>query len=569
LERRDEVLQAVRQWDDVSVLIVGAGINGAGLFRELALQGIDVLLVDKSDFCAGASAAPSRMIHGGLRYLENGELRLVTESLRERNRLLENAPHYVRPLPTTIPIFHWFSGLRPAVGKLLGLQTGAHERSALLIKIGLTLYDLVVRHRLLPRHHFTSRRRALEGRPYLNRDIRCTATYYDAWISYPERLCLELIQDAEAVHPKAKALNHVSLVEGGHDHVVLRDEMLGETFTLRPHILVNATGAWIDVTHEALHFNTHLIGGTKGSHVMLDNAELLAAMQGEMLFYENADKRVCIMFPFMGKVLAGSTDIRVEHPEAAGTTEEDIEYLLNSVRQVFPQIPLRREDVVFHFCGVRPLPYQNADTTGKISRDHSIHVIEPDANNAYLIMALIGGKWTTFRAFAEQAANQILPRLGVTRRLQSHNLPIGGGKQFPAAPAAREAWLERLHHKTGLSESRLTALLDRYGTQGERIADFLLAAPDSPLQHYPAYTRREIEYLILHERVTRLDDLVLRRTLFALLGELTAPLLYELADIAALVCGWSDAAKREEIERLQTLLEIRHGVHRFDTQGAD
>lgn len=564
MERRDEVLQAIRQWGDVSVLIVGAGINGAGLFRELALQGIDVLLIDKSDFCAGASSAPSRMIHGGLRYLENGELRLVAESLRERNRLLENAPHYVRPLPTTIPIFHWFSGLLPAIGKLLGLQSGSYERSAFLIKIGLVIYDLLVGHRQLPRHSFTSRKQALEQRPWLNPDICCTATYFDAWISYPERLCLELIQDAEAIYPKAKAINHVSLIEGHSECVVLRDEIDGETFTLRPQILINATGAWIDVTHESLHFNTCLIGGTKGSHIILDNSDLLTAMRGEMLFYENVDNRVCIMFPFIGKVLAGSTDIRVHHPEQAMTTEEDIEYLLNSIRQVFPQIPLQRDDVVFHFCGVRPLPYQKTDTTGKISRDHRIHIIEPSENNTYPIMALIGGKWTTFRAFAEQATDQILPRLGKKRRLHSQHLQIGGGKQFPTTPATREAWLERLQHKTGLSKPRLNLLLDRYGTQAEAVADFLLDAPDLPLTHHATYTHREIEYLIRNERVTRLDDLVLRRTLLALVGELTTPLLNELADITALVCGWSEATKIQEIKQLQQLLETRHGVHWFD-----
>src|SRR5208283_3256602 len=131
----------LREHPEVSVLIVGGGINGIGLLRELALQGIDALLVDKADFCAGTSAAMTRVIHGGLRYLENAEFHLVKESLRERNRLLRNAPHYVKPLPTTIPIFSWTSGMVPAIRNLLGWPAKPGNRGALLIKTGLTLYD--------------------------------------------------------------------------------------------------------------------------------------------------------------------------------------------------------------------------------------------------------------------------------------------------------------------------------------------------------------------------------------------------------------------------------------------
>ena len=139
---RQELLEATRQQPDVPVLIIGAGINGIGVFREMALNGVDVLLVDRGDFSAGASAASSHMAHGGLRYLENGEFRLVKEALTERNRLLQNAPHYVKPLPTTIPIFKWFSGMFNAPLKFLRLLDRPSERGALIIKAGLTMYDI-------------------------------------------------------------------------------------------------------------------------------------------------------------------------------------------------------------------------------------------------------------------------------------------------------------------------------------------------------------------------------------------------------------------------------------------
>ena len=301
----------------VSVLIAGGGINGIGLLRELALQGIDVLLVDKSDFCAGTSAAMTRVIHGGLRYLENAEFRLVRESLRERNRLLRNAPHYVKPLPTTIPIFSWTSGMVPAIRNLLGWPAKPGNRGALLIKTGLTLYDLLAgRKSPLPRHRFRFRRAALALRPALNPEVICTATYYDAKITYPERLCLELVQDAEAAFPGARALNYVRLQSAAGDAVVLRDEVSGETCEVRPRIVVNATGAWIDFTNRGLGRESRFIGGTKGSHIVLDHPELVAATGDEMIYFVNRDGRICIFYAVYGKIIAGATDIPTEDPEA-------------------------------------------------------------------------------------------------------------------------------------------------------------------------------------------------------------------------------------------------------------
>lgn len=564
---REETIEKIRRTQEVSVLIVGGGINGAGLFRELALQGIDVLLVDKSDFCAGASSAPSRMIHGGLRYLENGEFRLVRESLKERNLLLENAPHYVKPLPTTVPIFSWLSGLMPAVAKFLHLSTKPTNRGAVMIKVGLWLYDFLTRHhRVLPRHFFTSRDKSLALRPLLNADAVCTATYYDAWISYPERLCLELIQDAEAANPHAHALNYVALEKGDQNTVMLRDELTSDLLTIQPRLLVNATGAWIDLTNQSLQHETAFIGGTKGSHLIIDNPQLFDAMQGEMLYYENFDNRVCIMFPLLGKVLAGSTDIRINHPSEGVTTEEDIQYILESIRQVFPSIQVKPSEIIFHFCGIRPLPNQQKDMTGQISRDHSCLVIEPNERIHFPVYSLIGGKWTTFRAFAEQVADQVLTYLNQPRRVMTHHLPIGGGKNFPQAREQALEWHSALEGKTGISSARLHVLLDRYGTQAEQVAVFVSNGPDKPLEHNPGYSRREIEFLVRQERIVHLDDLLLRRTTLALQGELTAALLKELASITAAIRGWSKAEMQREIERARKVLRENHSVHLSDDE---
>jgi glycerol-3-phosphate dehydrogenase len=540
---------ALRDHPDVSVLIVGGGINGIGLFRELALQGIDVLLVDKSDFCAGTSAAMTRVIHGGLRYLENAEFRLVRESLRERNRLLRNAPHYVKPLATTIPIFNWTSGMVPAIRNLLGWPTKPGNRGALLIKAGLTLYDsLAGRKSPMPRHRFRSRRAALALRPALNPEVICTATYYDAQITYSERLCLELVQDAEAACPQVHALNYVRVQSAAGRVVVLRDEVSGETSEVRPRMVVNATGPWIDFTNRGLGRHSSFIGGTKGSHIVLDHPELAAATGDEMIYFVNRDGRICIFYSIQGKIIAGATDIPTEDPEAV-CDDAEVDYILDAMRLAFPSIRMERSQVVFRFCGVRPLPRSDALTPGQISRDHSYPVLPPGNGIDFPIYSLVGGKWTTFRALAEQVADEILRALERPRVRGSADLPIGGGKGYPRMPRC-----------TGLHQERLATLLDRYGTGADQVAAYLQAGQDTPLTYHTGYSRREIEFIARNERVIHLDDLVLRRTLMGLLGEVNRPLLEELATIVLPALQRSPQDAAAEVERTIQLLEKVHGV---------
>ena len=534
---------------NISVLIVGGGINGIGLLAELALQGIDVLLVDKSDFCAGTSSAMTRIIHGGLRYLENAEFRLVRESLRERNRLLKNAPHYVKPLATTIPIFSWTAGVFPAIRNVLGWPSKPGNRGALLIKTGLMWYDFLAGRRSpLPRHRFRMKPAALKLRPALNPEVICTATYYDAKITYPERLGLELVQDAEAACPEARALNYVRPESAAGGTVVLRDEVSGATCEVRPRIVVNATGPWIDVTNRGLGRDSRFIGGTKGSHVVLDHPELAAATGDDMIYFVNRDGRICIFYAVQGKIIAGATDIPEDNPDAV-CDEAEVDYILEAMRMAFPAIRVDRSHVVFRFCGVRPLPRSDALTPGQISRDHSFPVLAAGNGVDFPIYSLVGGKWTTFRALAEQVSNEILRVLGRPRIRDSADIPIGGGKGYPRMPEG-----------TGLPQERLATLLERYGTGADKVAAYLEAGPDMPLDCHPGYTLREIEFMALNERVVHLDDLILRRTLIGLLGEVSGSLLEELAAIVSPILGWSEQDAAAEVERTIRLLEKVHGV---------
>ena len=251
-------VEGLRERPRAKVLIIGGGINGVGTFRDLALQGVDVALVERGDYCQGASGASSHMIHGGIRYLENGEFRLVRESVTERNRLLRLAPHYVKPLKTTIPIFSTFSGVLAAPLRFLThkQQGTPKDRGAFLIKIGLSLYDSFSRDGgTVPRHEFKRRAEALRELPDLNPGVKYTATYFDASVHNPERLTLDVLQDGQKAAvgmDTARAANYVSVTGIGDEGVQLRDELTGETFSFTADVIVNTTGAWVDLTNEAL-----------------------------------------------------------------------------------------------------------------------------------------------------------------------------------------------------------------------------------------------------------------------------------------------------------------------------
>ncbi len=557
---RDEAFGHYAENPDVPVLILGGGVNGTGLLRELAAQGVDALLVDKADFVAGASSKSSRMIHGGLRYLENREFALVTESVMERNRLLSNAAHYVAPLKTTIPLPSYFGGLLRSMMIFMGFKIRPGERGVVGVKFGLWFYDFITRkNRKTPTHFITPKAEALRRMPALKADLVATATYWDAWITQAERLCIELIQDARAANEGCRALNYVRARASDGGAVVLEDLEAGRSVTVRPRVLVNATGAWVDIANRDLGLDTHYMGGTKGSHLVVDHLQLRRMLDGQMVYYQHADGRVCIVFPFMDKVIMGSTDIRIDDPDEARCDESEVQYMLETLRSVLPNMEIRRDQIVHVFCGVRPLPASGSKVTAVVSRGHSIHTVEPDADRPFAVMSLVGGKWTTFRAMAAQAGDKVLARLGRERKTATDDMPIGGGRDCPTDDQQRKQWIARVAGETGLSEPRIADLMARYGTHAERYAraeiDNADAGAQQPLKNLPDYTAGEIRRIAAEEYVQHLDDLICRRSIIALLGQATEPALIELADVAGEVLGWD--ADRQQAEVARALDEIR------------
>ncbi|WP_417525639.1 glycerol-3-phosphate dehydrogenase/oxidase [Marinovum sp.] len=529
---------------DIDVLIIGGGINGCGTFRDLSAQGIDCLLIEREDFCAGASAASSRLMHGGLKYLETGEFGLVRESLTERNRLLQNAPHFVTPLPTILPLRSRFAGILPSVRRFFGLKAKLTNRGSLITRAGLMLYDLYGRrHRSMPRHRLLGRK-ALEDRVAgMDPKIVAAGLYYEGQLSHAERLGLELVQDAERLNPRSRAVNHARIV--AVEGACVTYEAGGRRQTVRPRIVVNAGGAWIDAVNRDLGIESRLMGGSKGSHVIVDHPGLYRALNGHMIYFGTADGRVNLCYPFMDRVLIGSTDIPVEDPDTAFCEDTEVAYMLAAVGEVFPDIALTEEHVRYRFCGVRPLPRADGEI-GLVTRDHSIAEVTLGAGTP--VLCLIGGKWTTFRAFSAEAARRVLDHLGQPHRVDTGDMAIGGGAGFPRTPAARDGWVDRVAQASGLSAERVAGLLDRYGTTGERIAE--ACAGETMLAAVPDYSDRELAFLCRNERVETLADLLLRRTLIAMSGRLTPQAIEECARVAGTALGWSEDRRQREVSAL-------------------
>ena len=508
--------------DDKPVLILGAGINGAAVARELALNGIGVVVVDTADLAFGATAYSSRLIHGGLRYLEYGEFSLVKESLEERARLLTLAPHLVQPLRLFIPSENYLGGLVQSAARFVGLKFGSKPapRGSLLVRFGLAMYDAYARDPRLPRRSLHQLGEPGTPRGLNPRRSSWLSAYSDCQIVHAERIVVAFLADAQAAAQQhgqsARMLTyHRAALEQGR--VVIRPvDGGGEPLVLEPAAIINATGAWVDDALARLPLpSRRLMGGTKGSHFITWHAGLRDQIGEAGIYAEAADGRPVFMLPFPFGTLVGTTDLPFAgDPAAVVATEEEISYLLSVVNDLFPSIGLSRGDVALHYCGVRPLPFVDAKTPAAITRRH--HLVWNDAAPVPLV-SLVGGKLTTCRSLAEETAATVLTRLG--RRV---------------AATSRERPIPRLAFD-------------------EHLPGRDLRAAGEPAAQLPAAAARQI---IRDEWVTHLDDLVERRLLLHFHPGLSRPVLRELAAAMVaenkLAAAAGDAAVQATIDRLRS-----------------
>jgi glycerol-3-phosphate dehydrogenase len=291
--------------------------------------------------------------------------------------------------------------------------------------------------------------------------------------------------------------------------------------------------------------------------LVLKNDELLKEIGEHMIFFELKDGRLVLILPLLDKVLIGTSEHAIQDPDQARCTQDEVDYFIGMLGRVFPDIQVDPSQIVFRFSGVRPLPNIHAKTVLQVSRDHRMH---EDRFGNMPVYSLVGGKWTSFRAFSEQVTDKTLAFLGLSRKAGTQNLPIGGGRDYPHDQEGIKKWVDGLQASTGLPPKQVETLFQRYGTRARQICEFILAGQDVPIVTCPNFSRREILYLVQVEKIIHLDDLLLRRTLLAYLGELNLSLIKEMADVVGSGLGWNALQKENEMERTLAILADKHDV---------
>jgi glycerol-3-phosphate dehydrogenase len=577
------------------LLILGAGINGAALARELAIAGVPVCIVDAADVASGATSASSHLIHGGLRYLEHGEFGLVRESLAERSRLLRLAPQFVFPLELFIPIANRLGGLVPrlrrsrpaapsgrlAVASREGEPAPGESRSSeaessagrwktprglWLIRCGLWLYDRFAREPLLPRHR-THSLRDVPGFEVDARRYRWFCSYYDAVIPFPERLVVALLHDAQAAAaeqgvPFTLLTYHRARLEGRMVEILPAAAPHADAspaLAFEPAAIVNATGAWVDLTLRALQVpSKQLIGGTKGSHFVTRHAGLARRLAGRGIYAEARDLRPVFVIPLGENTLVGTTDLHFPRdPREAIADEAELDYLLDAVNRVFAGLNLTRGDVAWHFSGVRPLPFADKSQPASITRRHWL---EEHAGCSVPFYSVIGGKLTTFRSLAEQATDTILRRLELPRRgAGSRQRVIPGGEHYPADDQALQAAQQRLADELQLPVRSVRAVWKLVGTRAGQILRGCGPHSGEPLAG-TELPRAVVRYVIEHESVQTINDLVLRRLLLLFEPGFCRETLVDLATLLAQAGRIPSDAVVDAVTAAQHELTARHGV---------
>jgi glycerol-3-phosphate dehydrogenase len=519
---------------DFDVIVIGAGINGAGIARDAALRGLKVLLLDKGDIGGGTSSWSTRLIHGGLRYLEHGEVGLVRESLRERETLLRIAPHLVRPLPLLLPFYE------------------NSRRGLLTIRAGMQAYDALSLGKSLPRHRVLTPSQALEQAPGLNASgLLGAALYYDAQVEYAERLVLENALSAKqhGATIKTYARVHRFISEGDSVHGVEIEDLLShETYAARGRLTINAAGPWVDEVAgmPGTKFGASLrmkrmIGGTKGSHIVV--ASFPGAPSSALYIEAKTDRRPFFIIPWNGQMLIGTTDSRYEGDlDAVEINDEEIEYLLAETNQILPQAHLTRESIHFTYSGVRPLAFTSNSNEEKITRRHFIHDHAPELRN---FLSLVGGKLTTYRSLSEQTVDLVFKKLELkVPPCTTHQEPLPG-----ATPSALVAYSYQFAAPEYLAGKTVDHLLRVYGTRAPQV---LIIADSDPtlLEIISAETgaiAAEIVFAFQNELAQTLADCLLRRTMIGLGSSAGIGEDETAAKIAQQHLGWSEDRARAEV----------------------
>ena len=549
---RAEALAAM-QSQELDVLVIGGGIVGSGCALDAATRGLTVGVVEAQDWAAGTSSRSSKLVHGGIRYLEQLDFHLVREALTERGLLLQQiAPHLVKPIRFLYPVEHpvW-------------------ERA--YVGAGMLLYDAFswmggrrpgVRHH----RHLSKRQIALAAPSLRSSGIIGGMSYYDGRVD-DARYVANLVRTAVA--NGAYAANRTEVIgfiqeQGRVVGVTVRDVETGNEFPIRAKQVINSTGVWTGETQELVHDGGTLrVRASKGIHIVVPRDRFKSVMGLIM----RTEKSVLFVIPWGRHWIIGTTDTDWHydkvHPSA---TAEDIQYLLDHVNSVLED-PITHDDIEGVYVGLRPLLAGNSESTAKLSREHV--VVKPKPG----LVLIAGGKWTTYRVMAQDAVNAAVEELNAGD--PAWNIPgsITSAVPLLGASGYKGAWNRRarIARESGLTVTQVEHLLNRYGSMADEVLEIIAqdAAQAQTLPGNPDYLLAEVTYAVTHEGALHIEDVLTRRTRVNIetrdRGVAAAPVV---AKILGKHLGWSAAQEKAEVKNYRLAIEAEFAAEQQTTDEA-
>ncbi len=551
-ESRARALDAMTEERGLDILVVGGGVTGAGIALDAATRGLRVGVVDAQDWGSGTSSRSSKLVHGGLRYLQMLDFKLVAEALGERGLLIDRlAPHLVRAVPFLYPLTTWYE--RPYVGAGIGLYDA-------LATVG-------TRNRAVPLHRHVSRRGVREIFPGLKESAcRGAVRYYDGQVD-DARLVIGLVRTA--VQLGAHAASRTELVElvkhpsGRVTGAVLRDLESGTRLTVRATTVISATGVWTEQTQKLAADNSGLaVLASKGIHIVVPRDRI----DGQSGIITQTEKSVLFVIPWSRYWVIGTTDTAYEgdltHPVA---NEADIDYVLEHANAILAD-PLTRDDVIGTWAGLRPLlqPGTKGEKkfSAKVSREHTVTEAAPG------LVSIAGGKLTTYRVMAEDAVDFALGRERAAELpSETATTPLVGAAGFHAY--ARRA--PEIAERYGWTDAMVAHLLHRYGSALPELLDLVEARPDlgRPLEQTAAYLRAEIVYGVSHEGALHLEDtMTIRTRLTYEVRHHGLAAVDEIADLMAAELGWDTGRRQAEVDAYRARCDAEDAAAAAPTEDA-
>ncbi|MDP6124404.1 MAG: glycerol-3-phosphate dehydrogenase/oxidase [Candidatus Latescibacteria bacterium] len=521
--------------DRPDLLVIGGGINGVSIARDAALRGLSVVLVERDDIGSGTSSTSTKLIHGGLRYLQHREWTLVRDALTERGRLLGLASFLVHPLKFVLPVY----------------RHGPHRRW--FLNAGLTLYDLLARGIKLPNHRSYSSTELLDVEPALGQEgLEGGLTYHDAQVPYPERFCLANAIDA--ADAGTAICNHTEVVDlivenGSLNTIHLRHRLTGQEHWVRPRMTINAAGPWVDRVAGLLsNAPSRLIGATRGTHILLPRKP-----DGpECAIYSPArsDGRPFFVVPWRDYYWVGTTDIPQDDPDNTLPTDEEIDYLIRETIHLLPQRDFRHDDIIYAAAGLRPLPFEPGVSPAKVTRRHLLHDHRSSDRIAGLI-SVVGGKLTTGRQLAQEAVDEVARRLNAdleSSTTSTRFLP-GAGTEGPKRIGG-----------CGLDADQVENLTQLHGDRADELVDLIEETPElrNRLDPQTPDIAAQVIHSVQSEWAVTIEDVLLRRTGVGTGHTQGIKAARSVGELMAVELGWTESQEQNAVDSyLDTIKRIR------------